>query len=70
MTCTVTVWAKAILSISIITCVICTLECTLAWAEGTIKIAAILPQTGKAKAYGRAALEGAHIAVEKINTSG
>ncbi len=67
---TVTVWAKAIVSISIITCVVCSVGCTLAWAEGTIKIAAIFPQTGKAKAYGRAALEGAHIAVEKINTSG
>ncbi len=51
-------------------CLVCTFGNTTASATETIKVAAILPQTGKAEAYGRAALEGAHIAVKQINQAG
>ncbi|MFZ5572426.1 MAG: ABC transporter substrate-binding protein [Thermodesulfobacteriota bacterium] len=35
-----------------------------------VTVAAILPQSGKAEAYGKAALQGARIAVEEINREG
>ncbi len=49
---------------------VCTFGNTIVWATETIKIAAILPQTGKAETYGIAALKGARIAVEQINQAG
>jgi branched-chain amino acid transport system substrate-binding protein len=39
-------------------------------AAETIKIAAILPLTGKAATYGRAALEGVEVAVDSLNGAG
>ncbi len=43
---------------------------TTGWAEESLKVAAIFPQTGKAKTYGSSSLKGTHIAVKEINQTG
>ncbi len=53
-------------------CLACLFRIGAAAAETTqpVELAAILPQSGKAEAYGRAALQGAQIAVGEINREG
>ncbi len=43
---------------------------SVCWAEGPIKIAAIFPQIGKAKAYGLDSIKGARLAIKEINQDG
>jgi branched-chain amino acid transport system substrate-binding protein len=49
---------------------ICRVNLAAAEALGPIRLAAIFPLRGKAETYGRAALQGARIAVEEINANG
>ena len=49
---------------------ICCVNLAAADPVGPVRLAAILPLSGKAEVYGRAALQGAQVAVDEINSRG